>query len=68
MAVSNAEFNKYAKHLESKPLGSNLTRCERYSRVVDQAAYEDNLEAIFGRRSIEDVKKRAGRTRKVYKF
>jgi hypothetical protein len=58
------DLDRYAKHIE----GDNTTptrpshKHERYSRIADKATFDANFEHAFGRRTIQDVQRRAGRT------
>jgi hypothetical protein len=61
-------LDSYARHIEADDSTPTIPahKHERYSRIEDKAAFDRNHERIFGVRTIEEVQRRAGRTRTVY--
>lgn len=58
-------LDSYARHIEADDSTPTTPahKHERYSRIQDKAAFDRNYEAAFGVRTIEEVQRRAGRTR-----
>ena len=60
-------LDAYASSIErDRTPARPLFKHERYSRVQNKQAFAENWEHIFGARTVDDVKRRTGRTRIVY--
>lgn len=68
-AVHTKEFNKYCRSLERERVRVHPEhKHNRYDRIENQAAFEEGIELAFGKRSVLDVQKRAGKYRKVFNY